>query len=237
MMKKIAIIDDNRSVRDALKNIISHNFKKVFEIKEANGVLAGHQLIEEFNPDIVLLDIEMGDGTGLDLVNLFTEINFKLVFITAHKEYAIQAIKHRPYGYLLKPINPFDLIKLLKQIQEELVEPKAAVAVKDKIVIKNQDSSVLIDKQDIIRCEADGSYTKIITKEGEFLASKNLKYYCEMLADSNFLRVHHAHFVNTEFIKSFERHLQSGITLKNGDKIPVSSRKVKEILEFLDSLN
>lgn len=235
-MKKLVIIDDNKSVRNAMASILEHNFKDVFEVRQAHSVLKGHKLISEFNPDVVLLDIEMGDGTGLDLVHLLPDINFKLIFITAHKEYAIQAIKFRPYDYLLKPINPFDLIKIINVIlTENPTEPQEQDA--KKIVIKNQDKTIVLETKDIIRFEADGAYTKIITKNGKHLASKNLKHYTNLLEHSHFLRVHHSHLINTEFIKTFHRHIQSGLTLKNGEKIPVSTRKSKTILSYLDSLN
>lgn len=234
-MKKLAIIDDNKSVRSAMASILEHNFKNVFEIKQAHSVLKGHKLLAEFNPDVVLLDIEMGDGTGLDLVYLLPDINFKLIFITAHKEYAIQAIKFRPYDYLLKPINPFDLIKIINVILTE--NPLESEQRKSKrITIKNQDKTILLETKDIIRLEADGAYTKIISNSGKHLASKNLKHFSNLLEHSNFLRVHHSHLINTDFIKTFHRHVQSGLTLKNGDKIPVSARKSKIILSYLETL-
>ena len=235
-MKKIAIIDDNKAAREAINNIIEHNFKSKFELKESNNVSSGHHLITEFQPDIVLLDMEMGDGTGLDLMHLFSEINFKLIFITAHKDYALKAIKHRPYAYLLKPINPFDLIKIINELGSEKKSKIQSNNPLDKIAIKNQDTTILIDIKDIIRCEADGSYTKITTFDNHYMASKNLKHFEGLLESSNFLRVHNAHLININYIEEFNRHLQSGITMKNGDKIPVSSRKTKTISSFLASL-
>ena len=146
-MKKIAIIDDNKAARSALRKIIDFNFKNIFEIKEANSVLSGHQLISDFQPHIVLLDVEMGDGTGLDLVNLLTKVNFKLIFVTAHKNYALEAIKHRPYAYLLKPINPFEFVKTINTLLSENIETTSV----DKIAIKNQDNIVLVDVADILK--------------------------------------------------------------------------------------
>ena len=219
-----------------MASILEHNFKNIFEIKQAHSVLKGHQLLLEFQPDIVLLDIEMGDGTGLDLIDILPHTNFKLIFITAHKEYALQAIKLRPYDYLIKPINPFDLIKIINVILTETPTLTTALDSK-KVVIKNQDKTVILDAADIIRFQADGAYTKIISKNGKYMASKNLKHYTNLLESSHFLRVHHAHLVNTEFIKTFHRHVQTGLTLKNGEKIPVSSRKSKIILEFLNSFD
>lgn len=235
-MNKIAIIDDNKGARNAIKNILTYNFDDTFSIKEANSVLSGHKLILEYQPDIVLLDVEMGDGTGLDLVNLFPEIPFKLIFITAHKDYAIKAIKHRPHDYLLKPVNPFDLIKAINTLLTENKTQKQPVDASKKITIKNQDATVLLDVTEIIRCEADGAYTKIITKKTAHLASKNLKHFTELLEKSGFLRVHHSHLINPDYIKKFNRHVQEGIVLKNGDKIPVSSRKISVITGYLNRL-
>lgn len=219
-----------------MSSILGHNFKDVFEIKQAHSVLKGHQLISQFKPDIVLLDIEMSDGTGLDLMHLLTDIDFKLIFITAHKEYALKAIKYRPYDYLLKPINPFDLIKIINVILTENPVESNEQGTK-KIVIKNQDKTIVLETKDIIRFEADGAYTKVVTKNGKHLASKNLKHYTNLLEHSHFLRVHHSHLINTEFIKTFHRHVQSGLSLKNGEKIPVSTRKSSVVLEYLNNLN
>ena len=235
-MKKIAIIDDNKAARDALKNILDFNFENTFSIKEANNVSSGHKLILEFQPDIVLLDVEMGDGNGLDLIELFSEITFKLIFITAHKDYAIKAIKHRPYGYLLKPINPFDLIKVINLL---ISKEKQIGKVKkvEKIAIKNHDTTLLLQTNQIIRFEAQGTYTKVVSENNKLLSSKHLKHFEELLHHSGFLRVHHSHLVNTNFIKSIDRHVQNGIIMCNNDKIPVSARKVKEVNQFLEALH
>lgn len=232
---KVAIIDDNKGARNAIKAILRENFEETFEIKEANSVLSGHKLIQEFSPKILLLDVEMGDGTGLDLLQLFDAISFKLVFITAHKEYAIRAIKHRPHGYLLKPFNPFELIKLINSLlfSEDSTSKENT---KRKILIKNQDSSMLVEIDQIIRLEANGAYTNIITMDSKYLASKNLKYFQNLLPSHRFLRIHHSHLINSEYIKEFNRYLQEGIILKNEDRIPVSTRKVKIITTYLESL-
>lgn len=232
-MIKIAIIDDNKGARSAIKNILEFNFVDTFKIEEANSVLSGHKLILEFKPEIVLLDIEMADGSGLDLLALFENLPFKVIFITAHKEYAIQAIKYRPFDYLIKPINPFDLIK----ITNHLLKQSSSSQSNDKIVIKNHDTTILLEQNEIIRCEADGAYTKIITVSDVHVASKHLKHFEEVLSRTCFLRVHNTHLININFVKIFNRHLQNGIIMTNGDKVPVSVRKVKDISAFLNSLS
>lgn len=236
-MKKIAIIDDNKGVREGIKKIISYNFKDQFELKEANDVASGYNIITTFKPDLVLLDIEMSDGTGLDLINLFLTIDFKLVFITAYKDYALKAIKYRPHEYLIKPVNPYDIIKIINIISsDEHLKEQNSKSLK-KIAIKNQDCTIIINTKEIIRLEAEGSYTKIITKEETHISSKNLKYYTSLLLNTGFLRIHNAHLVNADFIKTFDRYVQKGLLLANGEKIPVSSRRLKVITEYLERLS
>ncbi|MEZ4796670.1 MAG: LytTR family DNA-binding domain-containing protein [Flavobacteriaceae bacterium] len=107
----------------------------------------------------------------------------------------------------------------------------------DKLLVKSQDISELVNINEIIRCEADGTYAKIITTKKTLLSSKNLKYHEDLLTKHNFIRVHNSHLVNVDYIQSFNRQIQDGMQLINGDKIPVSARKKKEISEFLDTLS
>ncbi|TBN06715.1 hypothetical protein EYD45_02195 [Hyunsoonleella flava] len=107
----------------------------------------------------------------------------------------------------------------------------------DKLLVKSQDISELVNINDIIRCEADGTYAKIVTTKKTLFSSKNLKYHEDILTKHNFIRVHNSHLVNVDYIQSFNRQIQDGMQLHNGDKIPVSARKKKEISEFLDTLS
>ncbi|WP_460218876.1 LytTR family transcriptional regulator DNA-binding domain-containing protein [Psychroserpens sp. MEBiC05023] len=116
-------------------------------------------------------------------------------------------------------------------------KPNPQKSTNSKILIKSQDVSELLNINDIIRCEADGTYAKIITTTKTLLSSKNLKYYENILASHDFIRVHNSHLVNVDYIQTFNRQIQDGLQLRNGDKIPVSARKKKAITDFLDALS
>ncbi len=115
-------------------------------------------------------------------------------------------------------------------------KPNPQKSTNSKILIKSQDVSELLNINNIVRCEADGTYAKIITTTKPLLSSKNLKYYEDLLTPHNFIRVHNSHLVNVDYIQTFNRQIQDGLQLHNGDKIPVSARKKKAITDFLDAL-
>ena len=152
-------------------------------------------------------------------------------FIAKNKSLILKLdLEHTKAALLQSKLNPNFQPKPISENNNSGSKPV------DKILIKSQDISELINVSDIIRCEADGTYAKIITNKKTLLSSKNLKYYEDLLTKHNFIRVHNSHLVNVDFIQTFNRQIQEGLQLLNGDKIPVSARKKKAISEFLDAL-
>lgn len=231
-MKTIAIIDDNRSIRSAIRTMIEHNFPKQFNFDEASGIVQGFQLLRKKKFDIVLLDVEMDDGTGVEMMESFGDFDFKLIFVTGHKEYALNAIKLRATDYILKPINPLELVKVINSV---LLEDETKLDIdSSKILINSLDSTVIVESGEIIRCEADGGYTSVYLSNGKkVFSSRNLKYFEERLDKNKFLRIHHAHLINSDFILEVSRHGNDGVILKNQDKIPISVRKKSVLSDFL----
>lgn len=233
-MKRIAVIDDNSAIRKALINMVQHNFPDQFEFEEASGVIEGFSLLKNKNFDIVLLDIEMNDGTGLELIESFREANFRLIFITGHKEYALNAIKLNAFDYILKPVNPLELIKVLTKALEKKKDDSKEIVTQQRILVKSHEATTIVEAQEIVRCEADGGYTSVYLSNGNrLLSSKNLRYFEERLDSTIFLRIHHAHLINSNFIKEISRHGNNGVVLKNDDKVPISVRKKSVINDFL----
>lgn len=234
-MKKIAIIDDNLSIRSAIAEMIKFNFPDQFVFREAGGIVEGYKLLTSEDLDIVLLDVEMGDGTGLELIEALGAFNFKLVFVTGYRDYAVEAIKHRAKDYILKPINPLELIKTMNILLNELEQERETR--NEKILIRQQEATYVLDCENVIRMAADGPYTQLVLTDGrKFLSSKNLKHYEDFLQGRNFMRVHHSHLVNMDQVEQFSRHLNDGIVMVNGDRVPVSTRRKKEILDYLEHL-
>ncbi len=245
------IIDNEEPIRKELRNLIIENCPIIESVEEATGVETGIQSIAKANPDIVFLDVEMDDGTGTDLVRqLKGEINFQLVFITAHNKYAIDAFKLSAIDFLLKPIELTELIesisraeknikaksldKQLQIMQESLSEIKNS---DKKIVLKDSDSIYFVKVSDIIRCEASGAYTIFhIQNHKNVLMSKGIKEFEDLLQNFGFFRTHHSHLVNLKKIVRFDKADGGILVLDNNEKVAVSQRKKDNLLTLLEKL-
>ncbi len=246
---KILVIDNETNIRESVVQLIKNFCPFPTILFEANGVKTGRQSIEKNIPDIVFLDVELDDGTGMDLLTNLTEINFHIVFITAHNKYAIDAFRFSAIDFLLKPISVEELIetfeKISKQLKNEFLHEQLQImqdslnkiTYKDKkIVLKDSNSFYFIDVKDIIRCESDGQYTEFyIENSKKIIISKSLKEYEEMLEPYGFIRPHHSHIININKILRFNKTEGGSLVLNNNDEIPVSHRKKAQILQILDS--
>ena len=169
---RILIIDNEKIVRELLRDMIESTEPDKYSIEEANGVATGLQKIKSFSPDIVFLDIEMDDGTGFDLMQKIQQPAFQLIFTTAHNQYAIQAFKCSAIDYLLKPVDFTELGNALNKAHtkisgntlsrqmEVLVQQLTSKNTDKQIVLKDSEASYFVKVSDILYCEAEGSYTK-----------------------------------------------------------------------------
>jgi len=234
---KIAIIDDENKTRQLLANMISFlELPYEFEIyAEANNILSGLKCIQENKPDLVLLDIQMPDGNGFDLLDLIKDKAFKIIFITAHEEYAIQAIKSSALDYILKPIDLDELKsaleKALKLIVTDTDTSDQFVTLKEnvssiyprKVVLKTQESIYLIPFDEIIRCEAHKNYTTFyLFDQRKIVTSKTIKEYQTILEEPQFVRCHRSHIINMDFFKRYDKANEGWIILKDETEIPLS---------------
>ena len=247
---KILVVDNEKEVRLILKDMADACGNGQYVIEEADGVTSGFNKINSFQPDILLLDVEMNDGTGFDLLNQFTNPEFQLIFTTAHNQYAIQAFKFSAIDYLLKPIDPVELNNSLQRakgnINNQTLQKQLAVLLQQlsnknepdrQIVIKDIDKTYFIKMNDILYCEAEGSYTKFYLSNSEpIFVSRNLRYYEELLAPAGFFRTHHSCLVNPSKIKIYDRKTDCGtLILEGGHTVPVSQRKKDFVLQFLET--
>jgi two-component system, LytTR family, response regulator len=250
---KILLIDNEKEIRLVLKDMVAAWSKGMHTIEEADGVASGVQKINVLQPDIVLLDVEMNDGTGFDLLKQLTDPSFQLIFTTAHNQYAIQAFKFSAIDYLLKPIDPVDLNTALQKaaahivndnLQNQLTVLMQQLTGKNdrgengrQIVLKDIDKTYFIKMDDILYCEAEGSYTKFYISNSEpIFVSRNLRSYEELLAPAGFIRTHHSCLVNPNKIKVYDRKTDCGtLILEGGHTVPVSQRKKDFVVQFLES--
>jgi two-component system, LytTR family, response regulator len=249
-MLRTLIIDDEAPVRDMLIGLLQKTCPQVNIVGEASSVSSGIRAIREKSPDLVLLDIKMDDGTGFDLLNHFETINFKIIFITAFEEYAIQAFGFSAVDYILKPVNPEKLAEAVRRaeqmkqqefntqlnaLRENLENPGKQ---NKNIILKNQESIFLFNVNDIIHCDSDGSYTVFETTDNQkIIVSKVLKDYDNLLSGSGFLRVHRSHLINLKHIKRFDKTDGGHVVMSNGTQIPVSASGRERLLELFDELS
>lgn len=239
-MIRTLIIDDEIKNRNRLNRMIRDHFPNILVIGEAESVKSGVEAIQKLKPELVLLDIKMPDGDAFDLLNRLDSIFFRIIFITAYEEYALKAIKHSALDYLVKPViiedlrTAFekaeaqilnDLRVQLSTLQLNLQSPKHRT-----LVLKTLDKIYLVEIMEIIRCESDGPYTRIYTREGKrYMVSNPMKEYEDILEDHGFFRIHKSHIVNLSFIESFDK--EGYIILKDNTTLPVSRRKKTELIE------
>jgi len=246
-MLKTVIIDDDYVSRMVLREMLEKFLDNIQILGEAGTVADGVKLIEETNPELVLLDISMPDGTGFDLLDKLKSINFKLIFITAYSEYAIKAFKYSAFDYIVKPLNVDELSKAILRIPHiNRIDSKVRVKTLKENLLTSDDSAsktvalpeingfAIVNVEDIVRCEGKRNYTRIIFKEApEKVVSRTLLEFEHLLSPLGFVRIHRSHLVN---IQNVVRYLKSDggmVELKTGELLKVSPKHKEDLLNKL----
>lgn len=247
-MKKIVIIDDENRTRELIARMIDSFGFDVVTIPEGENVQSGIEAIEKHQPDIVFLDIQMPDGTGFDVIRSIEDKNFEVIFITAHEEFAIKAIKFSALDYLLKPVDTTELKAALEKALSTIDEKKESSQFdalqkniqpteKRRLVLKTQESVHVVELDQIIRCEADRNYTSFFLKDGKkILVSKTLKEYETLLSAHNFLRVQQSHLVNIDFVDRYDKKNGGAVVMKDGSEVPLSPAKRDLFFKRLENI-
>ncbi len=229
-MLRVIIVDDEPIGVNTLKVLIERLELEVLIVATTSDPFKGIEIIDSYHPDVVFLDVNMPGINGFELLEKVHFKNFKLVFTTAHQEYAIKAIKNKAADYLLKPIDSEDLKLCLENILRDPPQNNTSGKVRNVIELAVNDGIVFLKQNQIIRLEASGSYTIIYMKDGiKHTASKNLKYFECFLDPTVFFRCHLSHIVNmNELVKLVSA--DGYFALMSDQSRPEVSKKQKEIL-------
>jgi two-component system LytT family response regulator len=224
------VVDDEKPSREVLCNYIKEYCPDLEVITTASSVKTAYKAIKKYSPDVVFLDIEMADGKGFDLLGMFRQIDFKVIFVTAYSEYAVKAFRFNAIDYLLKPV-------MIGELKEAVEKVKSAIEVNPGIlniaslisnfrngsshmptlVIPHLKGFEVLKIAEIIMCQADGYCTNFfLVGNRKIISSKNLKYFDDMLEDQNIIRVHHSYLVNLNHVSGYTR--QGEIILTEGLK-------------------
>lgn len=240
------LVDDMPQAIQLLQNDLKELCPEIEVIGTAESIVAAAKLLRQKAPDLIFLDISLGDGTGFDLLEIFPDIPSKVIFVTASEEHAIKAFRFAAVDYLLKPIPPEDLVKAVQRAKKQLHMPNAHLELLKetirhpdrlprRISLHSLDRIVLADIEEIVRLESDINNTKFFMKNGEMIyVTRTLKQFEDLLKDHPFLRVHQSHLVNISYIQEFSKKEGGFLKMKYGAAVPVAIRKKAEVLELIE---
>lgn len=234
-MKAIIIDDEPMASNHLLQMVLKHCFE-ISTTKVYNVASKALEHLKTNTYDILFLDIEMPGMNGFEfLTHAGLSNNTCVIFTTAYSQYAVEAFKANASHYLLKPIMENDLINAVRRVCKQKIDhntrEKDSI---DALHIFDGDSYIILDKSDIVRLEADGSYTRIITRNDEVvLSSKRLSYYEDLLNLNQFFRCHKSHLICLKEITNIDKGRGGFINLKNKESIPVSQLKKDELKKML----
>ena len=242
------VVEDIPEALEMLCNDLERHHPELTLIGRATSVVAAAKQLQIKQPDILFLDIMLGDGTGFDVLELVPNLNSKVIFITASDEYAIKAFKFSAIDYILKPYSLEDLFISIQKATSQITPKQDQIDVlkeiiknpyhkPSKISLHTSERVIIVEIDDIIRCQSDNNYTTFHLKnEQKILVSKTLKYYANILISLGFIRSHQSHLVNKKYIKEFVKSDGGYLVLNNHFNVPVSARKRSEILEILKEI-
>jgi two-component system, LytTR family, response regulator len=212
-------------------------------------VVEAAKMIRQTPPDLLFLDILLGDGTGFDLLDIFPNLRARVVFVTASDEHALRAFRYAAIDYLLKPVDPEQLKEAVNKAQHQVRGAAESLqllretirrpeVLPTRLSLNSQDRIAVVEIAQIVRCEADGNNTRFVLNNGEkILVTKTLKQYEQLLEQHQFIRVHQSHLVSLPYIREYVKKDGGYLRMKNGELIAVSVRKKAEVMELLEMLN
>lgn len=248
MSYKAIIVDDIEQARTTLKQDLKVYAPDFEVIGEAGGVVEGAKLLKQIEPDILFLDIQMQDGSGFDLLDLLSDVNFKIIFITASDAHAIKAFRYAAIDYLMKPIDPDELKIALEKFRSSNINEndkyqflnerlKNHSKPNERLALHSQDKIQIVEIKEIVRCESSVNYTTFFFTSGnQIVVTKTLKEFEDLLNEQGFFRVHQSHLVNTKMIKEYVKVEGGHLVMNDNSMIPVSVRKRPEVMKMLDGL-
>ncbi len=243
---KAVIVDDERSGRETLQIILNKFFGDQIEVLgSAAGLREAETLVQNSNPDLVFLDMEMPDGPGLKLLSGTKPVAFITVVTTAHRDYGIEALKAGAVDYLLKPVDPEELqvcLQKVRQLYDERKKQNLMEVLLDKVddlktaagkiaLLTNNNQTVFVEKKRIVRCEADGNYTVVRQLDVKpIMVTKQLGDLERMIESDRFFRIHKSHLVNLDLVKSIQKS-KDEVTMEDEAVLPISRNLKAEFLK------
>ena len=245
MIRSIIIDDEQHCVR-ALQNDLQKSCPSVEILDTCNSAKEAMLSIKKNNPDLIFLDVEMPWMNGFEMLEMLDDINFNIIFTTAHDQFAAKAFRLSAVDYLLKPIDANDLKAAVRKAQQRSEQQQGNVHIENllrnikqpsaqqKIALPYKDGYEFVEVSHIIYCQAEGAYTKVFLDNKKYiLVSKTLGDIEELLPADIFQRIHHSTVVNLHYITHFVRTDGGYVKLQTGEQLTVSKSKKESVMERL----
>ncbi len=250
MKIRTLIVDDEPAIIELLKNMLSEDCPQVTVVATASNTSQARRVVNSRPIDLVLLDVKLGSNNGFNFLRSLEFIDFQVIFITAFNEYAVEAFRFSALDFLLKPIDPDQLIESIKKVERVLYKDSLQFRINhllnnttknnhDKtIVLKTAEALHIVKIRDIIECEAQGNYTIFHFSESpNIITSQTLKKYDLILSDYGFFRCHQSHLVNISCISRYDKRQGGALIMCNDVSIPVSPKRKEQLFHLLDDLS
>lgn len=250
-MISAVIIDDEKNNIDNIVGLLQKLELGVTIVGTATNADDAIKAIFATTPDLLFLDIQMPDKNGFDVLKALPHHQFEVIFVTAFDQYGIQAVKFSAIDYLLKPVNPEELVAAVRKVELKLSKKKENLQLENLMeLIRDKDAKKdhklalastkeirFVNTSDIIRCESSNAYTEFFLADGKnIVVSRPIFEYEELLTGYDFIRCHQSHLVNTKFIKSFLKEDSGCLLLDDGTRIPISRGKKENVLNALHTI-
>ncbi|WP_143307818.1 LytR/AlgR family response regulator transcription factor [Chitinophaga vietnamensis] len=242
------IIDDEANNRENLRGLLHSCCNGIEVVSEAATVAKGVAAVQQYQPDLLFLDIQLPDGTGFDLLKQLDRTDLEVIFVSAHDQYGIQAVKFSALDYLLKPLSTAELQAAVQKASEKISRKRKNTNLENlleylqprkkenpRIALPLQQETRYVPVHEIVRCEATSNYTHVfLSNKEKVLVSRTLKEFAELLAPYDFIRTHQSHLVNRLAVKSWLREDGGTLLLEDLTKIPVSRPHRENVKKLLD---
>jgi two-component system, LytTR family, response regulator len=233
---------------EVLEKDLAQHCPEVQITGKAGSIVSAAKMLRQSMPDLIFLDILLGDGTGFDLLEIFPNLSAKIIFVTASEEFALRAFRFAAMDYLLKPIDPAQLREAVQRTALQLNNSRESLnllketinkpdVLPSRISLASSEKIIVVEISNIVRCESDGNTTWFILATGEkIFVTKTLKHFEQLLEGHDFMRVHQSHLIHLKYLTEFIKKDGGCIKMKNGDLVSVSVRKKTEVMELLEKM-
>lgn len=243
-MVKALLIDDEPNNTTYVHELLKAHFPAVQVAAVCNDAAEGLLLVDELQPQLVFLDVEMPGLTGFDILKKLEPVNFEVIFITAYNHYAVDAFDNNAIGYLTKPLQVEKFIKTtsaaISKIEKDninrhlfsLLQTDTAKTNQHKIALPTQNGLLFLQPSEILYCQSSGNYTKFFTKDGKhILVSRQLGEFEKLLPADDFHRIHDQYIVRLQYIKEYLRGRGGELIMENNESLPVSANRKDGFLQ------